>query len=121
MAYNTTSDKRLKENFVKPSKTLEELNKINVYKYNYKVDPTKTQQMGFIAQELYEIYPQAVTVGGADPKTHPWSVDYSKVVPLLTSGIQELKKENDAMKVRNDELEKRLEAVEKELTKQKQR
>lgn len=119
-AYNTTSDRRLKENFVKPTKTLEELNKINVYKYNYKADPTKTQQMGFIAQELYDIYPQAVTVGGTDPKTHPWSVDYSKVVPLLTSGIQELKKENDAMKTQNDELIKRLEAVEKELAEQKQ-
>ncbi len=89
ISFNTTSDKRLKENFMVATGSLRDLNKINVYKYNYKADPKKTQQMGFIAQELYAVYPQAVTVGGDNPETDPWLVDYSKIIPLLTNAVKE--------------------------------
>jgi len=105
VAYNTTSDRRLKENISDSASGLDLLARIRVRDYNYITDPAKQTQQGFIAQELYDIYPQAVTVGGEDPKTHPWQVDYGKLTPLLVKSVQELQSENDQLKARADKAE----------------
>jgi hypothetical protein len=105
VAYNTTSDRRLKENISDSASGLDLLAKIKVRDYNYISDPAKQTQQGFIAQELYDIYPQAVTVGGDDPKTHPWQVDYGKLTPLLVKSVQNLQSENDQLKARADKAE----------------
>lgn len=103
--YNTTSDIRLKENIKESAKGIADVMKIGVKDYNYKVDEAKQIQTGFIAQELYEIYPQAVHKGGEDVKHNPWMIDYGKLTPLLIKGMQEqqaqiekLKKEIEALK-----------------------
>ena len=105
VAYNTTSDRRIKENIVDSASGLDLLAKIKVRDYNYIADPNKQTQQGFIAQELYNIYPQAVTVGGEDAKTHPWQVDYGKLTPLLVKSVQDLQSENDQLKARADKAE----------------
>ena len=105
VAYNTTSDRRLKENIVDSTSGLDLLSKIRVRDYNYISDPGQPTLQGFIAQELYEIYPQAVTVGREDPKTHPWQVDYGKLTPLLVKSVQDLQSENDQLKARADKAE----------------
>ena len=105
VSYNTTSDRRLKENISGSASGLDLLARIRVRDYNYITDPAKQTQQGFIAQELYDIYPQAVTVGGEDPKTHPWQVDYGKLTPLLVKSVQELQAENDQLKARVDKAE----------------
>jgi hypothetical protein len=94
-AFNTTSDRRLKENIALTSRGLDALATIPVEDFNFIADPKKTRVQGFIAQDLYKIYPEAVTVGGGDPKKQPWSVDYGRLTPLLVKSIQELKAEND--------------------------
>ncbi|WP_353718983.1 tail fiber domain-containing protein [Dyadobacter sp. 676] len=96
--YNTTSDQRLKENIRATKFGLEALKAVKVYDYNYKKDPAKTLSTGVLAQELHAVYPQAVTVGGADAKTAPWQVDYSKLVPMLIQSLQELDKEVESLK-----------------------
>jgi hypothetical protein len=60
-------------------------------------DEKDDEYFGFFAQELYEVYPQAVSPGidaseqNIDlVKMDPWSIDYSKLTPLLTKAIQEL-------------------------------
>jgi hypothetical protein len=94
VSYNTTSDIRLKENLKNTRFSIEDLLKIRVLDYFYKSDlEHKYPSTGFIAQELYEIYPTAVTKGGEDEKTSPWSVDYSKLTPLLVKSLQDFKKE----------------------------
>ena len=95
VSYNSTSDRRLKENIVESGSGLELLSMLKVHDYNYIADPAKQTLQGFIAQELYEIYPQAVTVGGDDPKTNPWQVDYGKLTPLLVKSVQDLKRQVD--------------------------
>ncbi|PSL28070.1 tail fiber domain-containing protein [Dyadobacter jiangsuensis] len=87
--YNTTSDIRLKENIGKTRYGLADLMKIRVADYNYKIDEQKNRLTGFLAQDLYKIFPNAVTVGGKDPKTEPWLVDYGKVTPLIVKAVQE--------------------------------
>jgi hypothetical protein len=90
VTYNITSDQRLKENIHSSKFGLEVLKAVKVYDYNFKADSKKTLSTGVLAQELHKVYPQAVTVGGADEKTNPWQVDYSKLVPMLVKSVQEL-------------------------------
>lgn len=96
--YNTTSDQRLKENIHTSKFGLETLKGVKVYDYNFKTDANKTLSTGVLAQELHKVYPQAVTEGGADAKTNPWQVDYSKLVPMLVKSVQELSDQVEALK-----------------------
>lgn len=115
-AYNTTSDIRLKENISRTAMGLATLLKIPVNDFNFIADPSQRVQ-GFIAQDLYNYYPEAVTVGreGEGPNKTWWGVDYGRITPLLVAGIQDLAKENDALKARNQELERRIKRLEEKL------
>jgi hypothetical protein len=112
VSYNTTSDIRLKENIRPTAFGIADLMKVDVRDYNYKTDKS-LPQTGFIAQQLYTVYPTAVTPGGADEKTNPWMVDYSKVTPLLVKAIQDQQAEITDLKTRLERLEKLLEASNK--------
>ena len=64
--YNTTSDATLK-NILGDSdgqRSLEILNTTRLREYAWKDDPEQNKQVGVIAQELYETYKGAVSVGG---------------------------------------------------------
>ena len=91
VSYNTTSDERLKENIRPTAKGLNEIMRIQVSDYNFKTKPGNNET-GFIAQQLYTVFPDAVTVGGENAAEKPWSVDYGRVTPLLTKSIQDLDK-----------------------------
>ncbi|MDR3451012.1 MAG: tail fiber domain-containing protein [Alphaproteobacteria bacterium] len=105
VTYNNLSDRRLKEHIAPTVRGLAELAKIPVSDFNFIADPAKKRMQGFIAQDLYEIYPEAVTVGGDDPKQQPWAVDYGRLTPLLVKAIQELKTDNDDLRARVAALE----------------
>ena len=105
-AYNTTSDERLKTKIKNTSKGISDLMQLEVKDYIYKADATENEQMGLLAQELYKVIPNAVSVGGDDPKTQPWMVDYSKLTPLLIKAIQDLKTEVDSLKLELSSLKK---------------
>ena len=104
-AYNATSDERLKENIVPTAHGIDDLMRIHVKDYNFKSDADKITQQGFIAQDLYKVYPQAVTPGdtGAEVKD-PWQVDYGKVTPLLVKAVQEIKDVVDGILAKIKEL-----------------
>lgn len=86
--FNTSSDERLKKNIVPASSATAKLNSISVRSYDWKADDSHVQH-GMVAQELHAVLPEAVCVGGENETTAPWSVDYSKLVPLLTKALQE--------------------------------
>jgi len=90
-SFNTSSDYRLKEDLqdiLTPAERLMQLKPVNV---SWRADGTRSDT--FIAHELAEVLPYAVTgeKDAADPDGNPeyQSVDYSKVVPLLTAALQE--------------------------------
>lgn len=87
-SFINTSDRRLKENIKPTHYGLDAVLKMRVVDYRYKADPKKPHT-GFIAQDLHQVYPEAVTVGGENVKTQPWGVDYAKLTPLLTKAVQE--------------------------------
>jgi hypothetical protein len=115
--YNTTSDATLK-NIIGDSngqRSLEILNTTRIREYTWKHDETQKTQVGVIAQELYETYKGAVSVGGEVEKTdeegnvtteyRPWAVDKTAFTFHLIAGwqehqklIQELKAELDTVK-----------------------
>ena len=97
-AFNTTSDRRLKEHIAPSHEGIETLMRIQVRDFNFTADPHKTKVQGFIAQELSELYPEAVTPGGSDPATDAWKVDYGRLTPLLVKAVQELKADNDNLR-----------------------
>lgn len=102
-AYNTSSDKRLKKDFRKLTSCLSKISKIDAKTYKWKVDDSRGT--GFVAQDLYKVFPEAVHVGGDDEKEEPWSVDYSKLTPILWNAIKE---QQDLI----ESLEKRIETLE---------
>ncbi len=85
VVYNTTSDRRAKENIRDTHYTLEDLLKIKVRDFNMKTSDIDT--IGFIAQELYEIYPEAVSAKLESDEL--WGVDYGRITPLLVKSIQD--------------------------------
>lgn len=86
-AFNTSSDIRLKTDFQSINPDL--LDQIKVYDFEWKNGDGRAY--GVVAQELVDILPQAVNQG--DEEDDMWSVDYSKLVPLLISTVQDLKRE----------------------------
>lgn len=93
VAFNTTSDYRLKEDF-KEIKGLEKLADIKVYDFKWKDNDARMD--GVLAHELAEVLPYAVS--GIKDGAEMQSVDYSKIVPIMVQAIKELKAELDTLK-----------------------
>jgi hypothetical protein len=93
VVYNTTSDRRLKENIASADDAGPVIDAIEIVKHDWKNGGSI--RYGVIAQDLYEVAPEAVSVGDhndiEEPK-YPWGVDYSKLVPMLVKEVQSLRK-----------------------------
>ena len=92
VAYETTSDYRLKENITTLSNGIIRLKTLKPSRFNFKEDPNNTID-GFIAHELQTVIPQAVsgTKDEVDSEGKPkyQGADTSCIVPLLTAALQE--------------------------------
>lgn len=65
------------------------------------------QQIGFIAQDLYQVIPEAV-IQPEDEQNELWGVDYTRLVPVLTKAIQEQQAQIKVLEERCNQLEARL-------------
>lgn len=92
VAYNTTSDQRLKSNIENAKPVLDKLMQVQVRQYDWTEGSTH-QDYGFIAQELEPTLSGVVTRGKTDEDM--WQLDYAKLTPHLVKAIQELKAIND--------------------------
>ena len=92
-AYNTSSDRRLKENITTFSGSGAILDALQVRAYTWKANSAAA--VGFIADELSAIVPEAVTgeANAVDENGQPvyQGVDYSKLVPYLVAEIKSLR------------------------------
>jgi hypothetical protein len=99
-AYNTSSDYRLKENIAPMTGALAKVQALKPCTYTWK--STGEQGEGFIAHELAEVVPDAVTgekdAVNEDGSIKPQGIDTSFLVATLTAAIQELKAELDTVK-----------------------
>jgi len=97
-----TSDIRLKENIKDTTlKGIETVDKIKVRDYNWKKNKDNVVIGGFIANELQEVYPQAVDgkpdAVDKDGEIDPMTVSRDVLVPLLVKAVQELTAKVEAL------------------------
>lgn len=125
--YNTSSDYRLKENVVGITDGIDRLKQLNPARFNFLVDPDKTVD-GFLAHEVSEIVPESISgikdgmkdeeyeispavydeegelvseaVMGIRSVPDYQGIDQSKLVPLLTSALQEAVAKIEALEAR---------------------
>ena len=98
--YNSLSDAKLKENIVDATPKLDKLMQVQVRNYNLIGDELK--QIGFVAQELEQIFPSLIdNVPDFDKDNEPTGevtkgVKLTVLIPILVKAIQELNAKVDA-------------------------
>jgi hypothetical protein len=86
--YNIMSDARLKHDIVDAPEASSLIDAMQVRSFKWNFDDSE-QRYGFVAQELVEIAPEAVSVPADEDQM--MGVDYSKLVPMLVKEIQSLR------------------------------
>ena len=119
VAYDTSSDYRLKENVVDLTGARARLDSLSVKRFNFIADPGITVD-GFLAHEAQTVVPEAVSgtkdqIATQEDVDHEdanavgdpiyQGIDQSKLVPLLTAALQEAFAEIDSLKARITALE----------------
>ena len=101
-AFNTISDKRVKQNIQKIQEpVIDKIMRLNPVTYDYSVisyepnqkleikrDAYQGRESGFLAQEVYQLFPEAVSKP-KDESKNLWAMDYSKLTVVLTKAMQE--------------------------------
>lgn len=107
VAYNTTSDSRLKDNIESAPSALYKINSVQIRSYDWK-ETGNHVDFGVIAQELIQVAPEAVTEGTDNEDgtiKSPWSVDTAALVPAMIKAIQEQQAIISDLKARIETLE----------------
>jgi len=97
-----TSDRTYKENIIDLENQLDNINKLSPKRFNFIGDDRN--QIGLIAQEIREIYPEFVK---EDPNGK-LSVEYSKLTGVLIKSLQELSHKNNILEDKIQKLETQL-------------
>ena len=101
--YNTTSDLRLKTDIKSIDGATNKLMAMNPVSHKWKADPEADEVHGFIAQEMIEIVPEAVS---GDPEGEDMmSMDYGRITPVIVAALQEANKKIMELEERINELE----------------
>jgi hypothetical protein len=123
IAFNNSSDYRLKQDIIPIENPLERLMKLKPKNYRFIADAQDESCChcyfdGFLAHEVQDIIPMAVCGVKDDPDNFQ-QLDYSKFTPLLTGAVQELNEKVekqqiliDKQQILIDSLMKRLEILE---------
>jgi hypothetical protein len=101
VVYNTTSDARLKD-VLGPVEPGNAIDAIEPVRFTWKEHPAGPARLGFIAQDLHEVAPYAVTVGD-DEKRRPWMVDVSALIPVVIAELKALRKRVSTLEKRADQ------------------
>jgi len=106
--YNNISDKRYKKNISAIDDPLKKVLQLRGITFDWRVEEfpsinfEKRRQVGFVAQEVEGVLPEAVSQGSDGY----YSIAESKVVPLLVEAIKEQQKQIRAMRQELDLLKK---------------
>jgi hypothetical protein len=97
-----TSDARWKENIEDIGDALHKISQLRGVSFDW-IEPSRGggRQIGVIAQEVEDVFPEVVHTDGQGYK----SVEYNKLVAPLIEAVKELKAENKALKERIARLE----------------
>jgi hypothetical protein len=101
--YTTTSDLRLKTDIQPIADGTEKLMAMNPVSHKWIADPEADAVHGFIAQEMQDIVPEAVS--GKPDDEDMMSMDYGRITPVLVAALQDAHKKIEALEERLAELE----------------
>ncbi len=118
----TYSDKRIKSDINTISYGINEVMKlkpVSYYQHNSSqtdgklvIENTGAKNIGFIAQDIYKIIPEVVTVPN-DENTDLWSMSYEKLTPVLVKAIQEQQEIIEELKIQNSSMQKQIDELKK--------
>ena len=120
-SWNTGSDRRIKENIERASydKCFDNINRLELNRFNY-IDGFNTvsrdnKQLGFIAQEVYDIFPKAISSHEyySDTLNIPdlLSIDVSQINYSLYGAVKKLIEINDEDKEKLASLDNRIKTI----------
>lgn len=95
-----SSDKRYKREIEKIESVMDKITKLSGYTYYYNTNEFKSknfstnQQIGFIAQEVKEVFPQLIK----EDKEGYLAINYQGMIPVLLEGLKEQQKQIDELK-----------------------
>jgi hypothetical protein len=103
------SDSTLKTNIKPLQNALSGIQKINGVTYDWKNKNEKDNknQIGFLAQDVEQVFPQLVNTDKQGEKT----VSYTHMVPVLLEAIKEQQTEIDSLKTKMDQMEKMIQEL----------
>ena len=114
-SWNTGSDRRIKENIARASydKCYDNINKLELNRFNYikgfNTVNRDITQLGFIAQEVYDIFPKAISTNGyySDTLIIPdlLSIDVTQINYTLYGAVKKLMEINKDKEMRLKRLE----------------
>lgn len=121
-SWTISSDARLKTVDGNYTRGLEDILKLNTISYHYNKGnarnlPTEEQGYGFVAQELQQVYPEAVKQnedGYLSVDFHPVLVSYINAFKELNTKIEVLEKENskiELLKKQNESLQQQIDEL----------
>ncbi|MEL7160742.1 MAG: tail fiber domain-containing protein, partial [Bacteroidota bacterium] len=108
-AYTQSSDERLKTNVSNLLPVLAKVSALRPTTYSYKSDATDEMTVGFLAQEVREVFPELVSYSKADKL---YGVNYAGFSVIALKAIQEQQEVITEQSDRIDELEARLARLE---------
>lgn len=107
-SWYTYSDERVKRDIEEINYGINEVMKMKPVRYKHyssvfenntwKLENQYSTEIGFVAQEMDKIIKEVVIRGS---ETELWSLDKSKLIPVLVKAVQELKAELDELKQNN--------------------
>jgi hypothetical protein len=121
--WSVFSDRRLKDLHGSYDKGLTEILALQPVVFNYKAGnpldlPSDVEEIGLVAQDVQQIFPEAVKVssnGYLDFNMHPINVAFVNAIKELKSSNDELRAVNESLQGQVDELASRLAEIEKML------
>jgi hypothetical protein len=93
-SWTSTSDEKLKDINSDIENAVDKLMTLRAINFSWKIDETKKENLGLIAQDVEKVFPQVVDV----IKDGNLGVRYTELIPVLVKAIQELKAEVDSLK-----------------------
>jgi hypothetical protein len=108
--FSWSSDLRMKEEITNFIGGLDIVRNIRPVNYRMKTAPFGEYEDGFIAQELFDVYPSAVSKGTDEVDDNgdlikPWKVFYNSFTPVFASAIKELLDKVEQLEARIQALE----------------
>jgi hypothetical protein len=88
--YGTISDERFKEDIEDARGYLSDIKRLKVKKYKLKKDPEKKSKLGFIAQDVEQVFPGLIRQGDYDEIQDAKFLKTSVLIPMLVKSVQEL-------------------------------